>query len=159
MQSEKQFDPLDLVSSASNASRNKEYWCDEIKSFPFGIVQIAPMRQISRLCAICRCDAKQYEASRCKDKTKQLTRCEWVYINRVKNRKSRIHYPRLPRVRSHFLPYLKSKYHKFKRNIVHLCDYDTLGRRTKRGKKTPANSCMQFFTDHFTYVRNLGRSR
>lgn len=26
----------------------------------------------------------------------------------------------------HFTPYLKNKYHKFRRNIVRLCDYDTL---------------------------------
>lgn len=26
----------------------------------------------------------------------------------------------------HFTPYLKNKYHKFQRNIVRLCDYDTL---------------------------------
>ena len=26
----------------------------------------------------------------------------------------------------HFTPYLKNKYHKFRRNIVCLCDYDTL---------------------------------
>lgn len=70
------FDPLDLVLSASNPSLNKEYWCDAIKSFPFRIVQIAPMRQISWFCAIA--STMQNNTKRADAKTKQNS---WLNVN------------------------------------------------------------------------------
>lgn len=48
----------------------------------------------------------------------------------------------------HFTPYLENKYHKFRRNIVRLCDYDTL--------KTLLHAIFHrttYFSCSFCYVR------